>query len=233
MTLTGAYELPFEDSTFDVVYAHQVLQHLANPVAALREMHRTLKPGGLVGVREVVYSTMQGAPMLPGIHKWREIYMQTARHNGSEPDAGLYLKHWMQAAGLAEVRYTSATVTYTSEDEPRRKAFGESWAERTVKTFGPQAVELGLAENSEISEMESAWKQWAADSDAIFFYVNGESVARKPGWKRSVVMAAGRVRWKILGCSGYIRGDCVASLVLKALEVEDGEVGNEKQKQWW
>lgn len=106
--------------------------------------------------------------------------MATARHNGSEPDAGLYLKQWMHAAGLTEVQYTSATVTYTSEDEGRRKAFGESWAERTVKTFGPQAVELGIAQNSDLSAIESAWKQWAADSSAIFLYVNGESIARKP-----------------------------------------------------
>lgn len=178
--LPGAYQLPFEDNTFDVVYAHQVLQHLADPVAALKEMFRTLRPGGLVAVREVVYSTMHGAPVLPGIQKWRDAYMATARKNGSEPDAGLYLKQWLHSAGLIEVRYSTATVTYSSEDEDRRKAFGESWAERTLKTFGSQAVELGIAQNSDLSEMESAWKEWAADSSAVFLYVNGESIARKP-----------------------------------------------------
>ena len=86
----------------------------------------------------------------------------------------------MHSAGLIEVRYSTATVTYSSEDEDRRKAFGESWAERTLKTFGSQAVELGIAQNSDLSEMESAWKEWAADSSAIFLYVNGESIARKP-----------------------------------------------------
>lgn len=178
--VASAYQLPFEDNTFDVVYAHQVLQHLADPVAALKEMFRTLRPGGLVAVREVVYSTMHGAPVLPGIQKWRDAYMATARKNGSEPDAGLYLKQWLHSAGLIEVRYSTATVTYSSEDEDRRKAFGESWAERTLKTFGSQAVELGIAQNSDLSEMESAWKEWAADSSAVFLYVNGESIARKP-----------------------------------------------------
>ncbi len=172
--------MPFDDETFDVVYAHQVLQHLAQPVVALREMCRTLKPGGFVAVRDAIYSTMQGAPVMPGIQRWRELYMATARQNGSEPDAGLFLKQWMITAGLLEISYNSTAVTYTSYDEDRRKTFGDSWAERTVKTFGRQAVDLGLAQDSDLTVVEAAWKEWAADSSAIFLYVNGEAVGHKP-----------------------------------------------------
>src|SRR5919112_3295210 len=34
------HALDFPDDTFDVVHAHQVLQHVTDPVAALREMRR-------------------------------------------------------------------------------------------------------------------------------------------------------------------------------------------------
>ena len=44
----SVYELPFADKTFDVVYAHQVLQHLSEPVAALIEMRRVLREGGVL-----------------------------------------------------------------------------------------------------------------------------------------------------------------------------------------
>ena len=41
------YELPYEDAAFDVVYGHQILQHLADPVAAPRSRPgRVLRPGG-------------------------------------------------------------------------------------------------------------------------------------------------------------------------------------------
>src|SRR5207244_1525396 len=38
--------LPFEDSSFDCVICTEVLEHCREPSAVLREIHRTLKPGG-------------------------------------------------------------------------------------------------------------------------------------------------------------------------------------------
>src|ERR1019366_8507350 len=42
------FNLRFDDATFDVVHAHQVLQHVGDPVAALVEMRRVCRPGGIV-----------------------------------------------------------------------------------------------------------------------------------------------------------------------------------------
>ena len=38
--------LQLPDGSFDVVYAHGVLQYTSNPTAMIREIHRVLKPGG-------------------------------------------------------------------------------------------------------------------------------------------------------------------------------------------
>ena len=48
-----AYALAFDDDRFDVVHAHQVLQHLADPVAALAEMARVRRPAGIVAARDM------------------------------------------------------------------------------------------------------------------------------------------------------------------------------------
>jgi ubiquinone/menaquinone biosynthesis C-methylase UbiE len=39
-------ELPYPDASFDVVYAHGVIQYTADPAKLIHECHRVLKPGG-------------------------------------------------------------------------------------------------------------------------------------------------------------------------------------------
>ena len=40
--------LPFRDGTFDVVWSSEVIEHLKDPAAAIREMHRVVRPGGVI-----------------------------------------------------------------------------------------------------------------------------------------------------------------------------------------
>jgi SAM-dependent methyltransferase len=47
--LHGSIEaIPVEDATFDLVFCLQVLEHVPNPAAAVRELHRVVRPGGRV-----------------------------------------------------------------------------------------------------------------------------------------------------------------------------------------
>jgi SAM-dependent methyltransferase len=47
-----AYALPFPDASFDAAFSHALVSHLGEPVRALAEQRRVLKPGGVVGVVE-------------------------------------------------------------------------------------------------------------------------------------------------------------------------------------
>ena len=68
--VADVHSLPFADNTFDVTHAHQVLQHIADPVQALREMARVTKPGGVVAVRESDYSGFCWWPLIPELNEW-------------------------------------------------------------------------------------------------------------------------------------------------------------------
>ena len=61
------YALGYPDASFDVVHAHQVLQHVTDPVGALREMIRVCRPGGVVAVRDADYAGFVWHPELPGL----------------------------------------------------------------------------------------------------------------------------------------------------------------------
>ena len=168
--------LPFDDGTFDVAHAHQVLQHLSDPVGALAEMRRVTRPGGIVAVRDAVYSAMTWYPEPEGMKLWRSVYMATARANGGEPDAGGRLLAWAHRAGFTEVTASASTWCYAT---PADRAWqSETWAQRCLTSFGPQAVELGLARKADLETMAQAWQQWGGSQDAWFVVVHGEVIAR-------------------------------------------------------
>ena len=176
VTCGDVMALPFEDASFDVVHAHQVLQHLADPVGALAEMRRVTRPGGIVAVRDAVYSAMTWFPEPAGMEQWRSVYMATARANGGEPDAGSRLLSWARAAGFTDVTASASTWCYAT---PADRAWqSETWAQRCLTSFGPRAVELGLADGPDLEAMAQAWRQWGDSEDAWFVVVHGEVLAR-------------------------------------------------------
>jgi len=48
--LADGEQLPFASETFDVVYSNGVLHHTPDTAAAIREVHRVLRPGGAAKV---------------------------------------------------------------------------------------------------------------------------------------------------------------------------------------
>ena len=75
------YDLDFEDNTFDIVHAHQLLQHLTEPVAAIREMRRVVRPGGIVALRDADYGGMIWAPTDPKLDEWMDLYQRMTKEN--------------------------------------------------------------------------------------------------------------------------------------------------------
>jgi len=173
-----AYQLGFDDDTFDVVHAHQVLQHLADPVAALREMRRVCKPGGIVAARDSDYGGMFWAPGDPEMTEWLALYRQVARAIGGEPDAGRHMLAWARTAGFSHIESSGNAWCYTGDDG--RAWWSAAWAERlTDSPFGDRAVEHGLATRDDLARLADAWMRWGASEDAWFFIPHGEILGTK------------------------------------------------------
>jgi ubiquinone/menaquinone biosynthesis C-methylase UbiE len=173
-----AYALEFGDESFDVVHAHQLLQHLTDPVAALAEMRRVLRPGGVLAVRDGDYGGFVWAPSDPLLDRWLELYHAVCRRNGADADAGRSLLGWAQAAGFTEIYPSSSTWTF-AEPEARRW-WGELWAERiTSSSVAEQAVEYGLSSRDELEAIAEAWRRWSEQDDGFFVVLHGELIARR------------------------------------------------------
>ncbi|WP_139417075.1 methyltransferase domain-containing protein [Agromyces laixinhei] len=172
-----AYALDFADDTFDIVHAHQVLQHLSRPVDALREFRRVTKPGGVVAVRDVDYGGVFWNPVSPGLSRWLELYRSVHEWNGGEPDAGRRVKAWARAAGFSDVVATGSVWVFATELE--REWWGGAWAERiTESQFAAHAIESGHSNPDELRRLADAWREWAADDDGWLLMPHGEIIAR-------------------------------------------------------
>ncbi|MFB9660615.1 class I SAM-dependent methyltransferase [Glycomyces mayteni] len=171
--------LRFADDTFDVVHAHQVLQHVSDPVQALREMRRVAKPGGLIAVRDSDYAAFTWFPGSEGLTAWLDLYETVARAGGGEPDAGRRLKSWALKAGFPETAIEATSSTWTFSDEPDRAWWGGLWADRSLHSdFAKQALDGGHANAEDLQAISEAWKAWGASEESWLMIPHGELLCR-------------------------------------------------------
>jgi SAM-dependent methyltransferase len=165
--------LDFPDDTFEVVHAHQVLQHLSEPVAALREMRRVCTPGGVVAARDADCAAMTWYPPQAGLDRWLELYQRVARSNQGEPDAGRRLLSWARAARFSKITSSATVWCYATPEE--REWWAGLWADRiTSSALAAQAVDRHFATREDLEDMAVAWRQWAEQDDGWFAILHGE-----------------------------------------------------------
>src|SRR5262249_51078888 len=136
------YRLDLPDASFDIVHAHQVLQHLADPVAALKEMRRLVRPGGIVAVRDADYGSFTWYPADARLSRWLALYHEIARANCGEPDAGRYLRAWARQAGFTRVEASASAWCFATPED--RAWWGGLWADRITRSaLAAQAISEG------------------------------------------------------------------------------------------
>ena len=167
------HQLNYPDATFDIVHAHQLLQHLVEPVTALEEMRRVCKPGGVVAARDADFTATAWYPLDARLDRWLDMYQRVARSNRAEPDAGRRLLCWARAAGFSEITASATAWCFATPEE--RAWWGDLWADRvTSSALAHQALSRHLATRQDLEDMAIAWRQWAEQDDGWFAVLHGE-----------------------------------------------------------
>ncbi|KZT09719.1 S-adenosyl-L-methionine-dependent methyltransferase [Laetiporus sulphureus 93-53] len=177
--LGDALKLDFPDDTFDVVHAHQVLQHVGDPVGMLREMRRVTKPGGIVATRESDFATVTFFPESETMEKHRDLHLRTARALGGEPLAGRRLVSWAMKAGFERSAITASASAWCYSTPEERALWSTLWADRVLKSsFATQVLELGFGTQEDLEEIAQAVRDWGAHEDGWIGVMHGEVLCR-------------------------------------------------------
>ena len=177
--VASVYELPFDADSFDVVFAHQVLQHLREPSAAIVEMLRVLRPSGLIAVRDVDWGTVAYHPSDPWLDRFMQVHVKTWTQNGGDPFMGRKLRALFNGAHVADVRISATQWCYATPDETLE--WGDAYADRLLTSpMGARAVEHGNATQADLEAMATAFRAWARHPDALWSFTHIAALGRKP-----------------------------------------------------
>lgn len=174
------YNLPFEDNTFDLVHAHQVIVHLEDPIKALKELARVAKPGKFVTVKDGDLESMIFDP--PKYDVLGEYNIMSAKNRGStDVKSGRKLLRRAIEAGYKSNNITtsSSTMLFTGVEKEKR-VWGELLIKR-VEGGGEVLVADDEKKNEELKqEVVKTLKEWKDDETSLWSAVNFEITYKKP-----------------------------------------------------
>jgi len=104
----SVYQLPFQDECFDAVFSHALLEHLSDPRAALAELRRVLKPGGLIGVRAGDMGGILIDSESEGPAQGLATYLANREKNSGDPLVGRKLGRLLRKTGFTVQTMTAS-----------------------------------------------------------------------------------------------------------------------------
>lgn len=155
----SVYQLPFEDETFDLVFAHALFEYLDDPQTALQEIHRVLKPGGLVGLCSPDFGAFIITPETDTVRDAFAFYHSLQESNGGDTLAGRRLVSWLSTSGFDPLETQGRCENY-----PETELIGEYLANQ-LDAHEPKHA--------------AAFREWTAMSGACFAQMWISCVARK------------------------------------------------------
>jgi SAM-dependent methyltransferase len=172
--------LPFPDASFDVVFTNAVLQYLADPGHAVREMCRVLKPGGMLGVRDVFNDRgFIVSPEDPWLEAFRVLIRHLPQRPGGDPDLGRKLGLLLHAAGLQRLHLSVSAEQGESPEDKR--LYCQLYADLIERSgVADLSIREGWADRECLTQIRAAWHALGEQPDGFVALLFGEALGWKP-----------------------------------------------------
>jgi SAM-dependent methyltransferase len=162
----NTYELPFRDASFDAVFAHSLLVHLREPLTAIEEMRRVLKPDGVLGIVDSDYGARIWSPSTPLFDQFQKLFLRVLEYNGASLYYARHQRSLLRKAGFAQTVGYSSSIGFGTVEATRLSA--AAWEECAhTPAFVETVLTQGWADEAMLEAMRSEIRDWAERPDAF------------------------------------------------------------------
>lgn len=174
----SVYALPFEDATFDAVLVHAVLYHLGEPMKALRELWRVLKPGGLIGLRDADVDGDVYYPAHDEVDRLWKLTRRVIEHLGGDARFGRKQRGLLREAGFQNIVGSASCDAFGTTE--MTAGFSHYYCGIFLNQHRGLILKEQWATESELAAMQHALLAWGSHPDAFYARCRCEAVGWKP-----------------------------------------------------
>jgi SAM-dependent methyltransferase len=172
------YDLPFHDNTFDHIFVCFVLEHLKEPVKALKNLKKVLKKGGTITVIEGDHETSLFWPYSDAAMKTIRCLIDVQKRLGGDSLIGRRLYPLLKQAGFRDINVVPRPV-YADEGRPRMvDGFTKKTYIAMVEGVKKQALDYGMISKREWDKGIKDLKK-SAKAGGEFYYTFFKGMAFK------------------------------------------------------
>ncbi len=162
--VANVYDLPFPDGSFDAAFVNTVLQHLREPVRALAELRRVLRPGGIAGVCDQDFGAHLMAPDTPLLQQWSSLLDRSLQHNGANFYIGRHHRRLLLEAGFVRAEASASILSEGSLEKSRHHA---AFFKAQLSGLAPSALAEGWIDQATVDAIAAEFDAWAESPDAF------------------------------------------------------------------
>lgn len=163
------FDLPFEDESFDHIFVCFVLEHLQDPVSALKSLKRVLKKDGSITVIEGDHGSCYFYPESKEAVKAWECLIECQKRFDCNPMIGREIYPLLMNSGFKNIHVRPKIVYVDSSKPDLVEGFNKKTIIAMVEGIKDQALDLGLVD-------AESWEKGIKDlykttePDGVFFY---------------------------------------------------------------
>jgi ubiquinone/menaquinone biosynthesis C-methylase UbiE len=166
--LGDVHALPYPDASFDAVWAQALLTHLPAPLAALREMRRVLRSGGLAAINDEDLSVAYMTPETPLMREAAELTQRVRDLMGGSPFYAREQRRLLLDAGFDRAAQSAALMTGGNANELERE---RPFIESRLRGYANAAAAQGWIDQEHVDEIMTDMEHWFERPDAFLFRV--------------------------------------------------------------